>query len=159
MLPSTKPGGVAAGMGETLHKALRNRLIDVDEYNGDFGASLQQRLHGLTGAGDDDIRRERKNFVERAFGVLDGLDAPSRLEREVVADDPAALFETFPQRRDATLAIGVRIRCRHQHDAPFWPLASLYIGRTRPWRNTKPRKRDELPSVHWMIEPPKPMET
>ena len=144
-----KAGNVTAGPRQAIDKAGTDRIGDTHEHDRHGASCLQQRSHGRSATGHDDVRRERGQF-HRVFANGVGIGCgPAGVDPHVAAVDPAQLLQPLQERRVAGLRVWI-VRAdaaREYTDAPH-PLDLLRARCERPRGRRAAEKANELTSPH-----------
>ena len=99
-----KAGNVAARPRQALNEAGADRIDDLHEHDRHGAGRLQQRLHGRSAGGQDDVRRERNQF-RRMFANRSASPRPSGYRSARCGHRPAQLLQPLhgtPLRRACT---------------------------------------------------------
>ena len=139
-----KPGGIAARPRQAVDIAGAHRVGDGGEHNRDGACELQQRPHGGTAVGDDDVGRERNQVGGALAERVRVAGVPAVFHPDIAADGPARLLQPLQERRNAVLRIPIVRGSGHEHADPPHPVALLRARRERPRGCRAADERDEL---------------
>jgi hypothetical protein len=142
-------GGVAARPRQARDEAGTDRVGDAGEHDWQGARCLQQRRQRRGARHQEDVGRERDQFM-RVFARVSSISpAPAVFDPQVAALGPAQLLQRLQERRDVGT---VRRGAAQEHTDVPHALALLRARRERPRNRGRARRagdeRDELAAVH-----------
>jgi len=112
-------GGVAARVRQTFDEARADRIGGQREHDRHCAGQLEQRPRDRAAAGQDDVRRERKQLRRVLANALGIARPPARVDAHVAGDGPARLPQPLHEHAHARLSFRVVRGRGHEHaDAP-----------------------------------------
>src|SRR4029079_15077538 len=125
-----------------------NRIGDVCEYDRHGACRLEQRRYSYAAGGQNDVRRERNQFHCVSANVFGITSAPTDIDPNVAAYDPAQLLQSLLERRDASPRFRIGLGRAHEHATVAHTVGLLRLRRERPCRSRTTKSTEKLPSPH-----------